>query len=67
MVGVRNRLPLGAEVEVMQPRASIVKAVISRLTCMEPEEELETAHANFKVRIPMEQVKPYSMLRMKVD
>lgn len=67
VVGVRNRLPLGAEVEVMQPRASIVKAVISRLTRVEPEEELETAHANFKVRIPMEQVKPYSMLRMKVD
>ena len=67
VVGARNRLPLGAEVEVMQPRASIVKAVISRLTRVEPEEELETAHANFKVRIPMEQVKPYSMLRMKVD
>ena len=39
----------------------------SRLVQVEPEEELQAAHANFKVRIPMERVKPYSMLRMKKE
>jgi hypothetical protein len=34
---------------------------------VEPEEELEEAHANFKVRIPMEKVRPLSMLRMKAE
>ena len=66
VVGVRNRLPVGAEVEVLQPRGPVLKTVISRLTRAEPEEDLETAHANYKVRIPMEPVKPLSMLRMKV-
>lgn len=41
--------------------------VVSRLVQVEPEEELQAAHANFKVRIPMERVKPYSMLRMKKE
>lgn len=67
LVGVRNRLPLGAEVEILQPRGPLVTTVVSRLVQVEPEEELQAAHANFKVRIPMERVKPYSMLRMKKE
>lgn len=67
VVGVRNRLPVGSEVEIMQPRGPITTAVVSRLTRVEPEEELEEAHANFKVRIPMEKVRPLSMLRMKAE
>jgi len=67
LVGVRNRLPQGAEVEVLQPRGPVFKAVVSRLIEEDTGTELEAAHANYRVRIPMEQVQPYSMLRMKVE
>ena len=66
-MGVRNRLPQGAEVEVLQPRGPVFKAVVSRLIEEDTGTELEAAHANYRVRIPMEQVQPYSMLRMKVE
>jgi putative protease len=67
VVGVRNRLPLGAEVEVLQPQGPVFKTVVSRLIQAETADELEAAHANYRVRIPMEQVQPYSLLRMKVE
>jgi hypothetical protein len=41
--------------------------VVSRLIQAETADELEAAHANYRVRIPMEQVQPYSLLRMKVE
>ncbi|NMB00171.1 MAG: U32 family peptidase [Firmicutes bacterium] len=64
IVGVRNRLLVGEEVEVMQPRGPIVSHTITQMIRLEPEEELNEAHANFTVRIPMEAVQPYSMLRI---
>lgn len=64
IVDVRNRLLVGEEVEVMQPRGPVVSQKISKLIRVEPEEELPEAHANYKVRIPMVKVKPYSMLRI---
>ena len=67
LVGVRNRLSLGEEVEVMQPYAPVFKLNIGQMIHVESGEALQEAHANFTVRIPMEAVKPYSMLRIKRD
>lgn len=67
IVAVRNRLLLGTEVEIMQPQAPNVRHKISKMIDLETEESLEAAHANFTVRIPMEPVKVYSMLRVEKD
>lgn len=67
VVAVRNRLSIGEEVEVMQPRDLVFKQQIKTMTRVETEEELTEAHANYTVRISMESVKPYSMLRIKRD
>lgn len=67
VVGVRNRLPRGSEIEVLQPRGPVLKTVVNRLISQDTEEELDAAHANFKIRIPMEKVQPFSMLRIKVE
>jgi len=67
VIGVRNRLGLGEEVEVMQPLGQVVKLKISQMLNAETGESLDQAHANYRVRIPMEQVKPYSMLRTQRD
>lgn len=65
VVDVRNRLAIGDLVEVMQPRGPVFPLEITSLVRLEPEEKLEEAHANYRVRIPMAEVKPYSMLRRK--
>lgn len=65
VVGVRNQLPVGTEVEVMQPKAKNFTFKIEKMINVETEEELMEAHANFTVRIPMDEVQPYSMLRKK--
>lgn len=67
IVGVRNQLPVGTEVEVMQPKADNFSFKIEKMVNVETEEEMDEAHANFTVRIPMKEVKPYSMLRVKRD
>ncbi len=67
VVGVRNQLPVGTEVEVMQPKAKNFTFKIEKMINVETEEELMEAHANFTVRIPMDEVQPYSMLRVKKD
>lgn len=67
VVGVRNRLFLGEEVEVMQPKAPTFTLRVEQMIQMDTEEVLTEAHANFTVRIPMDEVKPYSMLRIKRD
>lgn len=64
IVGVRNRLRVGEEVEVMQPKGPILTQKLEQMIRLEPEEELTEAHANYTVRIPMQKVKPYSMLRI---
>lgn len=67
VVGVRNQLPVGTEVEVMQPKAKNFTFKIEKMINVETEEEFMEAHANFTVRIPMDEVQPYSMLRVKKD
>lgn len=67
LVGVRNRLVVGEEVEVMQPHAPNFKFTIAQMINETTNESLEEAHANYTVRIPMDEVKPLSMLRIKRD
>lgn len=67
VVGVRNRLALGEVVEVMQPRAGNFNLTIAQMVNVATDEALPEAHANYTVRIPMDEVKPYSMLRIKRD
>ncbi|MDD4518579.1 MAG: U32 family peptidase C-terminal domain-containing protein, partial [Limnochordia bacterium] len=67
IVGVRNRLSIDEEVEVMQPHAPVFNHTIKEMIRLDPEEELLEAHANYTVRMPMGPVKPYSMLRIKRD
>lgn len=67
VVGVRNRLALGEVVEVMQPRAGNFNLTIAQMINVATDEALPEAHANYTVRIPMDEVKPYSMLRIKRD
>lgn len=67
VVGVRNRLALGEVVEVMQPRAGNFNLTIAQMINVATDEALPEAHANYTVRIPMGEVKPYSMLRIKRD
>lgn len=65
VVSVRNRLYVGEEVEVMQPHGPILKQSISRMNNEDSGQELNEAHANYTVRIPLDEVKPYSMLRVE--
>lgn len=65
VVSVRNRLYVGEEVEVMQPHGPILKQSISRMSNEDSGQELNEAHANYTVRIPLDEVKPYSMLRVE--
>lgn len=67
IVSVRNRLAVGEIVEVMQPHGPVLTQSIRKMMRDDREEELAEAHANYIVRIPMEPVKPYSMLRVKRD
>jgi len=67
IVAVRNRLSLGEEVEIMQPRGPVLSHLITKMTHIETDEMLQEAHANYTVRIPMASVTPYSMLRVKRD
>lgn len=65
VVSVRNRLVVGEVVEVMQPHGPVLNQTIMRMIRVDSEEELTEAHANYTVRIPMDEVKPYSMLRVE--
>lgn len=67
LVGVRNRLLLNSEIEVVQPKAENFTFTITKMINHKSEEyeELDAAHANYWVRIPMPPVKPYSMFRIK--
>ncbi len=65
VVSVRNRLCVGEVVEVMQPHGPVLTQAIGKMIRLDPCEELSEAHANYTVRIPMEEVKPYSMLRVE--
>ena len=65
VISVRNRLPVGEVVEVLQPRGPLLVQTISRMTREDSGEELPEAHANYTVRVPMAEVKPLSMLRVK--
>lgn len=67
VVGVRNRLAVGEVVEVMQPQASNLDLNITEMVNVSTNESLDEAHANYTVRIPMDEVKPFSMLRVKRD
>ncbi len=65
VVSVRNRLSIGEVVEVMQPHGPVLVHEVTRMLRHDTSEELTEAHANYTVRIPMEQAKPYSMLRVE--
>lgn len=65
VVDVRNRLTVGEEVEIMQPKALNLTVTVQRMIDDETGEELPEAHANYVVRIPTAEVKPYSMLRIR--
>lgn len=67
VIKVRNRLYVGEVVEVMQPHGPVLTQSIRSMIQDDGEGELTEAHANYTVRIPMDQVKPYSMLRVKRD
>ena len=67
VVAVRNRLSLGEDVEIMQPKGVVLTHTITKMSHIETDEELSEAHANYTVRIPMDAVKPYSMLRVRRD
>ena len=64
VVAVRNRLSLGDEVEVMQPLGDVFKHQLKQMAKADTGEFLAQAHANYRVCIPMNPVKPYSMLRI---
>ncbi|NLL48449.1 MAG: U32 family peptidase, partial [Firmicutes bacterium] len=65
VVAVRNRLSLGEDVEIMQPKGVVLTHTITKMSHIDTDEELSEAHANYTVRIPMDAVKPYSMLRVR--
>lgn len=65
IVDVRNRLQVGELVEVLQPRGSVLTLKIDQMLNEDDGEKLGEAHANYIVRIPTDEVKPYSMLRIK--
>ncbi len=65
VVSVRNRLRVGEVVEVMQPHGPVLSQKAMQMIRHDSKEELTEAHANYTVRIPMDEVKPYSMLRVK--
>ena len=67
VVAVRNRLSLGEDVEIMQPKGVVLTHTITKMSHIDTDEELSEAHANYTVRIPMDAVKPYSMLRVRRD
>nr|NLJ03164.1 U32 family peptidase [Bacillota bacterium] len=64
-VSVRNRITAGEAVEVLQPRGPVLTHQLDRMIRVDSGEELSEAHANYTVRIPMDEVKPLSMLRVK--
>jgi putative protease len=64
-VSVRNRITAGESVEVLQPRGPVLTHQLDRMIRVDSGEELSEAHANYTVRIPMDEVKPLSMLRVK--
>ncbi|NLJ80010.1 MAG: U32 family peptidase [Firmicutes bacterium] len=65
LVAVRNKLVLGDEVEVMQPRADVRRVSVTEMIDAQSGLKLREAHANYTVFIPLEQTEPYSMLRLK--
>ncbi|HHY10642.1 MAG TPA: U32 family peptidase [Firmicutes bacterium] len=65
VVGVRNQLPVGTEVEVMQPRGPVLRLTVDEMSDEKTGDALKEAHANFLVSMPMPEVKPFSILRCK--
>jgi len=64
VVGVRNRLPIGEQVEILQPTGPTIQLKITELINTEDGQSLDAAHANFRVRIKTPPVEPLSMLRI---
>lgn len=65
VIQVKNRLQVGETVEVMEPRGPISNLTIAKMERDETGEELDEAHANYTVRVPMPPTKPYAMLRVE--
>lgn len=65
LVDIRNPLVLEQRLEVMQPRGEVIELTVEQLIREGSEEALAEAHANYRVWIPMPEVKPYSILRME--
>lgn len=66
-VEVRNRIAVGDEVEIMQPHAENKTMKVTQMINVKDDAELQEAHANYDVKIPMGEVKPWSMLRIKIE
>jgi len=64
VVGVRNRLPICEQVEILQPTGPTIQLKITELINTEDGQSLDAAHANFRVRIKTPPVEPLSMLRI---
>lgn len=63
LIEIRNRLPVGTLVEIIQPRGNTIEINIKKIINQEDGQLLDAAHANYHVRIEMPPVKPMSMLR----
>lgn len=63
LIEVRNRLPVGTHVEIIQPKGKMVETDVNQIINQADGELLDAAHANYHVRIKMPPVKPMSMLR----
>ena len=64
IIAARNYLPVGAQVEIIQPRAGLMEITVTQITNAKNGEALDAGHANYRVKIPMPEVKPLSMLRV---
>lgn len=66
IVEVRNQLLRGQHVEIVQPNDRIIEFDVEQIINMRDGQQLDSAHANYHVRIKMPPVKRLAMLRCKV-
>jgi putative protease len=64
LVEVKNRIKIGDEAEVIQPKRDVVKAEINLMNDYYSGISLEAAHANSTVLISLPEVKPGSLIRI---
>ncbi|TDT71483.1 putative protease [Hypnocyclicus thermotrophus] len=68
ILGIRNRLEVGEELEVVKPSSEIEKIILPKMINMKTGEEINKAHPNMTVKITLENdLNVMDMIRQKIS